>query len=181
LEAAHEQSIVHRDLKPANVKIRPDGRVKVLDFGLAKLLDPPGNAPSSGAIAITASPTLISPVMTQVGVIVGTAAYMSPEQARGRAADRRSDVWAFGGVLFEMLTGTRPFPGDEVPDVLAAILQREPAWEALPAATPPSIRRLLARCLDKNLRRRLHDIADARIEIEDALAPSAGDTERSHA
>src|SRR5215831_4981893 len=121
LEAAHEQGIVHRDLKPANVKIRPDGRVKVLDFGLAKLLDPPGNAPSSGAIAITASPTLISPVMTQVGVIVGTAAYMSPEQARGRAADRRSDVWAFGCVLFEMLTGTRPFPGDEVPDVLAAI------------------------------------------------------------
>ena len=125
LEAAHEQGIVHRDLKPANVKVRPDGTVKVLDFGLAKALEPSG-ATSPG---MTQSPTITSPaMMTGVGVLLGTAAYMSPEQARGKAVDKRTDVWAFGAVLYEMVTGKRAFPGDEVSDVLASVLAREPDW-----------------------------------------------------
>ena len=146
LEAAHEQSIIHRDLKPANIKQRPDGTVKVLDFGLAKALEP---TPRAGMDA-TASPTITSPALTTgVGVLLGTAAYMSPEQAKGRPADKRSDLWAFGCVFYEMLTGRRPFEGEDVSDVLAEVIKGTVAWDALPSATPFSIRRLLRRCLSK--------------------------------
>ena len=163
LEAAHAQGIVHRDLKPANVKLRPDGTVKVLDFGLAKALDSPT---ASGPADL--SPTITSPALTRAGIILGTAAYMSPEQARGRAADARSDIWAFGVVLFEMLAGQRVFKGDDVADTLAAVLRGEPPWAALPADTAPSIRRLLRRCLQRDVRRRLQHIGDARLELADA-------------
>src|SRR5881409_3562755 len=142
LEAAHEPGIIHRDLKPANIKITPDGVVKVLDFGLAKLTDP-ANAPASDL-----SPTITSPAMTQAGMILGTAAYMSPEQAKGRPADKRSDIWAFGCVLFEMLTGRRPFDGEDVTDVIVAVLSKEPDWTALPPRVPGSIRALIRRCLE---------------------------------
>ena len=169
LEAAHERGIVHRDLKPANIKLRPDGAVKVLDFGLAKALVSDRTTPE-----VSATPTITSPALTRLGVILGTAAYMSPEQARGKEADERSDIWAFGCVLYEMLAGKRAFDGSEVSDTLASILKSDPDWSALPAATPTAIRRLLRRCLSKDLRGRLHDIADARLEIRDA---QTGDTE----
>ena len=173
LEAAHEKGIIHRDLKPANIALTRDGQVKVLDFGLAKAVDPA--APTSDS---SLSPTITSPaMMTGVGVILGTAAYMSPEQAKGRPADKRSDIWAFGSVLYEMLTTRRAFPGGEVADVLAFILAREPDFGALPATTPTSIRRLLRRCLQKDRNDRLRDIGDARIEIRDALTRS--DTEET--
>ena len=162
LEAAHSQGIIHRDLKPANIKIRPDGTVKVLDFGLAKAL--------AGDVAtpVTArSPTITSPPATQIGVILGTAAYMSPEQARGKPADKRSDIWAFGGVLYEMLTGKLAFDGDDVSDTLANVLKREPEWGALPAETPSAVRRVLRRCLEKDPRRRIQDIADARLDLDE--------------
>src|SRR5262245_6986060 len=159
LEAAHEKGIVHRDLKPANVKIRQDGTVKVLDFGLAKL-----QAAGSG---VTSAPTTASDG-THFGLILGTAAYMSPEQARGQAVDKRTDVWAFGCVLFEMLTGRSPFARETYSDTIAALLEKEPDWSALPAAVPVNVRRLLRRCLEKLPKRRLHDIADARIELDDA-------------
>jgi Tol biopolymer transport system component len=166
LEAAHDHGIVHRDLKPANVKVRSDGTVKVLDFGLARSIDP-----ASVSSSMSMSPTITTPAMTQAGVILGTAAYMSPEQARGKPVDRRTDVWAFGCVLFEMLAGRRPF-GDEdtVSDTLAGILKSDPAWAALPADTPPKIRSVLERCLRKDVRRRLPHIAEARIEIEEAAS-----------
>ena len=170
LEAAHGQGIIHRDLKPANIKVRNDGAVKVLDFGLAKVLDS-GRLSPEGTDVPNAddSPTLTSPAtMTTPGVILGTAAYMSPEQARGYAADKRSDIWAFGGVLYEMLTGRSAFPGATITDTLASVLQREPDWNALPAGTPVGVHVLLRRCLEKDSARRLHDIADARIEIDDA-------------
>ena len=165
LEAAHEQGIIHRDLKPANIKVRPDGTVKVLDFGLAKAMDPAGG---SSANAMN-SPTL-SLHATQAGIILGTAAYMSPEQARGSLVDRRADLWAVGVVLHEMLTGTRLFEGATISDTLAAILRAEPDWRTLPADTPIAIRRLLRRCLEKDRKRRLPDAADVRLEIDDAMA-----------
>jgi eukaryotic-like serine/threonine-protein kinase len=163
VEAAHEQGIVHRDLKPANVKVRPDGVVKVLDFGLAKALDPV----AAGSTDATASPTITSPaMMTRMGVILGTAAYMSPEQAKGRAADKRSDVWAFGCVLYEMVTGRRAFEGEDISDTLAAVLRGEPEWTALPAKLSPAIGALLRGCLDKDRRRRVADLSTARFIID---------------
>ena len=159
VEAAHEKGIVHRDLKPANVKVTTDGTVKVLDFGLAKALE------SDSASALARSPT----VGTGEGVILGTAAYMSPEQARGQPVDRRTDVWAFGCVMFEALTGTRPFAGPTLSDTIVRILEREPDWTSLPPEIPSTIERLLRRCLAKDLHHRLRDIGDARLEIDDAL------------
>jgi serine/threonine protein kinase len=173
LEAAHERGIVHRDLKPANIKLRPDGLIKILDFGLAKALDS-GAAGVRPAPDFTASPTITTPAMTQMGVVLGTAAYMSPEQAKGRPADTRSDIWAFGCVLFEMLSGRQPFDGDDVSDTLAAVLRGAPDWNALPPETPASIRMLLRRCLQKDPRKRLPHIGVARLEIDDtASAPEA--------
>src|SRR5687768_11535027 len=166
LEAAHERGIIHRDLKPANVKVTPDGRVKVLDLGLAKAFD----AKATGSEPdLSLSPTLVIEG-TQPGVIVGTAEFMSPEQARGKPVDKRTDIWAFGCVLYELLTGLRTFTGETATDVLVAIVTREPAWESLPPDTPPRIRDLLVRCLQKDPNRRLRDIGDARIEIEETLA-----------
>ena len=165
LEAAHEQGIIHRDLKPANIKLTPDGVVKVLDFGLAKALDSGAGATSTTELAN--SPTITSPAgVTQAGIILGTAAYMSPEQARGRPADKRSDVWAFGCVLYEMLTGKRAFPGDDVMDTLAAMMRAEPDLAALPSGVPREIRTLVERCLVKDRRARVSDIAVARYALE---------------
>ena len=169
LEAAHDHSIIHRDLKPANVKVRPDGTVKVLDFGLAKAIETGSGVRGPGSADAMNSPTL-SIHATQSGIILGTAAYMSPEQARGNAVDKRTDVWAFGCVLYELLTGRRAFPGQTTADSLAAILEREPDWNALPAATPTPIRHLVQRCLAKDAKRRLRDIGDARIELDEALS-----------
>jgi serine/threonine protein kinase len=172
IEAAHAQGIIHRDLKPANIKVRPDGTVKVLDFGLAKALAPDA-ASASGltpARDVAASPTMTSPAMTEIGMMLGTAAYMAPEQARGRPVDERADIWAFGCLLFEMLTGRRAFAGDDVSETVASILKSEPEWSALPASTPPAVQRLLRRCLAKELARRLPDIGVARLEIDEALS-----------
>ena len=169
LEAAHERGIVHRDLKPANVKVRPDGTVKVLDFGLAKAWEPT----SSGQRDSAAAPTFTSPAMTRAGIILGTAAYMSPEQARGAPVDKRTDVWAFGCVLFEMLAGRQVFGSvDTVSDAIAAVLKSEPDWQALPGTTPQHIRSLLRRCLEKDPRRRLRDIGDAGLLLGD---PGSGE------
>src|SRR6476620_7476791 len=171
LEAAHDKGIVHRDLKPANIKLTPDGVVKVLDFGLAK-------AGAGEFVSAAHLPTRTSEG-TNLGVILGTATYMSPEQARGQAVDKRTDIWAFGCVLYEMLTGRRVFAGDAVTDTLAHVIEREPDWRALPETTPHVVRRLLERCLRKDVRQRLRDIADARIEIDDAIAARTAPPDRT--
>jgi len=162
LEAAHEQGIIHRDLKPANVKVRPDGTVKVLDFGLAKAMQPAAAASSS----LSMSPTITTPAMTQAGIILGTAAYMAPEQARGKPVDKRSDIWAFGVVLYEMLTGRRAFAGEDVSSILAAVIQSEPRWDGVPAR----VRRLLESCLEKDPKKRLRDIGDVWKLLDDRPA-----------
>src|SRR5687767_14791121 len=166
LEAAHARGIVHRDLKPSNIKIRPDGTVKVLDFGLAKALD------ESAGADLPIAATRTSPALTHAGIILGTAAYMAPEQAKGREVDARADIWACGCVLYEMLTGASPFGGESVSEVLAAVLKSEPEWRELPADTPEAVRRLLRRCLQKDPARRLQHIGDARLELDDAAAPA---------
>ncbi len=169
LEAAHEAGIVHRDLKPANIKVRADGTVKVLDFGLAKALAPDGAGATADAMN---SPTLTARA-TQMGMILGTAAYMAPEQARGKAVDRRADIWAFGVVLYEMLTGRRAFEGEDISVTLANVIKDDVNWDALPDDLPRSLRRLLRRCLDKDSRRRLSAIGDARLELDEPEAPAA--------
>ncbi len=181
VEFAHENGVVHRDLKPANVKLTEDGRVKVLDFGLAKALeDPSASGLGDASESPTLSPTLQSPItgaLTGANVILGTAAYMSPEQARGKSLDRRTDIFSFGCVFYEMLTGRRPFAGETVSDVIARILEREPDWSALPASTPDRVVRIIRRCLEKDARKRQRDMGDVRIaleEIEEARSSSAG-------
>ena len=170
LEEAHEHGIIHRDLKPANIKVTPDGRVKVLDFGLAKALDnshgEASAAPRAELVEASHSPTM-SRHMTEAGMVMGTAAYMSPEQARGKPVDRRADIWSFGVVLFEMLTGARLFAGETVSDTLAAVLKTDPDWNLLPKDTPPTIKRLLRRCLERDARRRLGWIGGFRHELEE--------------
>ncbi len=165
VESAHEQGIIHRDLKPANIKVRPDGTVKVLDFGLARV--------DSSVMSDALDAATITAAGTRHGTILGTAAYMSPEQARGRSVDRRTDIWAFGCILFEMLSGRRAFAGDGATDTISHVLQREPDWTSLPRQTPATVKELIARCLKKDSRVRLRDIGDARLILDDAIATPA--------
>jgi serine/threonine protein kinase len=180
LEEAHGKGIVHRDLKPANVKITHEGKVKVLDFGLAKAFS--GEASGSGLSSDSSRSPTMTGQATQAGVILGTAAYMSPEQARGKPVDKRADIWSFGVVLFEMLSGRRLFAGETVSDTLAAVLRADPDWALLPPGLPPTLADLLRRCLERDPHRRLHDVADARIVLDDLLegrvpvSPAAGPT-----
>ncbi len=174
LEAAHEQGIIHRDLKPANVKVRSDGTVKVLDFGLAKALD--AHASSATADAMN-SPTITSPAMTQAGMILGTAAYMAPEQAKGRTVDRRADVWAFGVVLFEMLTGTRAFEGEGIADTLGNVMKVDPDWRRLPASVPPRVVQVVRACLQKNPKQRMDSAQGVRLALEGAFETAAPQTQ----
>jgi Tol biopolymer transport system component len=171
IEAAHDAGVIHRDLKPANVKVRADGTVKVLDFGLAKAMDPAGHSTAD----VANSPTLTARA-TQMGMIIGTAAYMSPEQAKGRPVDKRADVWAFGCVVYELVTGRRTFTGDDVSDTLASVLRQDVDWSKLPPATPPRLRRLLERCLERDPKQRLRDIGEARVELAkiEAGVPDSG-------
>src|SRR5262245_8810958 len=172
LDAAHEQGIIHRDLKPANIKLRSDGSVKILDFGWADLNDPNVSNVLSNPNAFSMSPTITSPAMMMpgVGVLLGTAAYMAPEQARGKAVDKRADIWAFGCVLYEMLSGRRAFAGEEVSDTLACVITKDVDWSVLPAGTPRHIHRLLRRCIEKDPKRRLRDIGEARVALDDGAA-----------
>ena len=176
LEAAHGDGVIHRDLKPANVKLTEDGQVKVLDFGLAKALQ--GDASVAADSELSQSPTLTRHG-TAVGVILGTAAYMSPEQAKGKRVDRQTDVWAFGALLYEMLTGKRAFGGEDVSDTLAAVLRAEPDWSALPASTPEAIRQVLRLCLVKDRKKRLQAIGDVRLAMEGAFERSSPAANRS--
>jgi len=178
LEYAHEKGVIHRDLKPANIKVRPDGTVKILDFGLAKALDPQTSAPGVGAIHESPLPT-ISAAATREGTILGTAAYMSPEQARGKTVDRRCDIWSFGALLFEMLSGKQAFAGEDVSQTLATVIMKEPDWSLLPHELPTQLERLLRRCLTKDPHNRLQAIGDARIVIEETLS-GAGDVGAIH-